>query len=822
MPLLAFCICAIATMVAVREMRRVESIDAQTAFSNLSWRLVRDFDTRLAGYAQLAQSASGLLNTGVRLAPAEWVSFVQGLPGTRDGAGFQGLGLAFRQPSDRADSPGRFPLGSLVPLTDANERLIGFDLAAEAERRAAIELARDRGDASYSSPLRLITGGEDVHPGLLVISPFYRQGRSDSISRRRENFAGVVVVGVRTDRLLQTLLVSDSELVTLRLTDVATGHLLFDSMPAANDVATRFEVSHTLASGGRVWQLTFASTPKLVARIDRRQSFLIGLTGTIATLLLTGVVFYLLARRQRADQRNLENYREFLLRILDTLPEPIVVKAADQRILIANRAYAEWVGMPAGDIVGHTAHDFFSRSVADESVALDYRILADGQPRQTELVIPDRRRQGEARNVIVRKMLGRGVHGESLVVGIHQDVTEVRRSEARFRQLTELSSDWYWEQDAEFRFTMLSGKGLKGNLVADDVVGKFRWDFPLDWSEAQWAEHKALLASHQPFHDLEYRLLIEDGARWFSISGEPIFDAEGRFSGYRGIGRNITARREVEAELRRHRDHLAELVEERTADLLAAKNAAEQASHVKSEFLANMSHELRTPLHAILSFARLGKDRIGGRVPDEDSTARAKRYFTRILEAGDRLLALVNDLLDLSKLEAGKMHYELKPCDLIQLVHGAAFEFEALIEERQLRLELPPPERQAPAMIDAPRFAQVLRNVLSNAFKFSDKGGLVRLRVEEAEMNGGRRANDPVTSIPAWRIEVSDNGVGIPEDEVEAVFDKFIQSSKTRTGAGGTGLGLAICREIVAAHRGSIAARNRPEGGAVFEILLPR
>jgi signal transduction histidine kinase len=274
--------------------------------------------------------------------------------------------------------------------------------------------------------------------------------------------------------------------------------------------------------------------------------------------------------------------------------------------------------------------------------------------------------------------------------------------------------------------------------------------------------------------------------------------------------------RDGEGELLRHRNHLAEIVAERTAELLAAKNAAEQAHRIKSEFLANISHELRTPLHSILSFARLGQEKLDGQ-----AGGKTQRYFSRIVGAGERLLAMVSNLLDLSKIEAGKLLIDPQPCDLVVLVRDVVGELEALAAERKLQWHLPSSEAHAVAAVDPVRFSQVLRNVLSNAMKFSAEGGDIRVLVDETTMTLGRRTDDPLIPIAAWRISVIDEGIGIPEDELEMVFDSFVQSSKTRTGAGGTGLGLTICREIVGAHRGSISARNRPEGGAIFEILVP-
>lgn len=274
--------------------------------------------------------------------------------------------------------------------------------------------------------------------------------------------------------------------------------------------------------------------------------------------------------------------------------------------------------------------------------------------------------------------------------------------------------------------------------------------------------------------------------------------------------------RDGEAELLRHRNHLADIVAERTAELLAAKDAAEQAYRIKSEFLANVSHELRTPLHSVLSFARLGQEKSDGQ-PGE----KTHRYFSRIVGAGERLLAMVSNLLDLSKIEAGKLLIDPQSCDLLVLVRDVVGELEALAAERKLQWHLPSAEARAVATVDPVRFSQVLRNVLSNAMKFSAEGGNIRVLVEETTMTLGRRTDDPVIPVAAWRISVIDEGIGIPEEELETVFDSFVQSSKTRTGAGGTGLGLTISREIVGAHRGSISARNRPEGGAIFEILVP-
>lgn len=275
----------------------------------------------------------------------------------------------------------------------------------------------------------------------------------------------------------------------------------------------------------------------------------------------------------------------------------------------------------------------------------------------------------------------------------------------------------------------------------------------------------------------------------------------------------LVGRQRVEEELRHHQDQLKVLVEERTRDLMAAKDAAERANRAKSEFLTNISHELRTPMHAILAFAQLGATKI-----DVGSHDKLLKFFNSISESGRRMLTLVDGLLDLSRLEAGKTRLELAPWDLHDQAKAVIDELTPLAAHKRVRLQVDRQHGDTRLECDGPRIRQVITNLVSNAIKFSSEGGLVRIDVRP---NAGARSGADAGGTDLV-LEVHDSGCGIPEDELERIFDKFEQSSLTKNGAGGTGLGLCICRELVKLHGGSISARNNSEGGACFAFRLPR
>ncbi|MGA1287731.1 MAG: ATP-binding protein [Rubrivivax sp.] len=232
-----------------------------------------------------------------------------------------------------------------------------------------------------------------------------------------------------------------------------------------------------------------------------------------------------------------------------------------------------------------------------------------------------------------------------------------------------------------------------------------------------------------------------------------------------------------------------------------ARDAAEAASLAKSEFMANVSHELRTPLQSILGFSELGRRRA------REQPAYAE-MFGDIHDAGRRMLALVNDLLDLARTESTELSMNFAFLDVRALVREVTAEqrTQALARAVEVAVALSP--KPLVAAVDALRLQQVLRNILANAIRFSPEGGRI-------DVEGDVGAHGRVV------LKVSDRGPGVPEEELERIFDAFVQSTRTKDGSGGTGLGLAISRRIMAAHGGTVRASLRDGGGSVFTVELP-
>ncbi|HSD35890.1 MAG TPA: PAS domain S-box protein [Rhodocyclaceae bacterium] len=523
------------------------------------------------------------------------------------------------------------------------------------------------------------------------------------------------------------------------------------------------------------------------------------------------------AREALAAQTRL---REFLQAVLDALPNPLFVKDTQHRYIVTNRAHSETTGLSAQELFGKRAADILDPALAEQLEAHEDEMLAaaDGQIYESERAVVTA--NGRLRQEILRKVVARDVDGQRVIIGTTTDITSLRHAEARWQFALEGAGDGLWDWDIPARKTFYSPRWKAMQGFDDEDIGESESErtrrIHSDDIAGSQAALDVHLAGRAPIYICEFRLRAKSGDYvWILDRGQVVErDADGLPLRMIGIFTDITDHKRAEDELRRHRDSLKGMVEEQTTHLLEAKEEAERANEAKSQFLANMSHELRTPMHAVLSFARLGEEKALKALDAQQLTPdKLPTYFQRIRESGERLLHLLNDLLDLSKLEAGRMTLHLQQLNLERILQEALHEFEASLLARHIKAEIRIHESNAQLLADAVRLGQLVRNLLSNAIKFSPEGGTITLSLRSAS-----------TGSPATKgieLSVADEGPGIPAEELDSVFNKFIQSSHTRSNAGGTGLGLSICREIVVAHKGEIFARNRTGHGTEFIVRLP-
>ena len=320
------------------------------------------------------------------------------------------------------------------------------------------------------------------------------------------------------------------------------------------------------------------------------------------------------------------------------------------------------------------------------------------------------------------------------------------------------------------------------------------------------ARHLATIEQQQPY-DIRVPFITAKGnKRWVHIMGRPRIE-NGKTVSLYGAIQDITEQKKVEDELRELNTGLENRVKERTRELEKSKKQAESASRAKSEFLANMSHEIRTPMNAILGFSEL--------LAEELTDSRLRQYIEAISSSGKTLLGLINDILDLSKIEAGKLEIQSSAVNPYRLLQDVQSVFTPLLEEKSIdfHIEVDPDLPEA-IVLDGTRIRQILFNLVGNAIKFTQKG-YVKLQVQKQFL-------EEDSSRLHLEIAVKDTGIGIPEADQQRIFEAFQQQQgQSNREYGGTGLGLAITRRLVEAMQGSILLESTPEQGSTFTVDFP-
>jgi PAS domain S-box-containing protein len=542
---------------------------------------------------------------------------------------------------------------------------------------------------------------------------------------------------------------------------------------------------------------------------------------------------------RRQVEKALGQERDFLDTLIDTIEDGIIACNGDGILTHFNRASENFYGLPQSNLPPEQWADHYELYLADGVTPMPkeemprFRALAGDDLRDVEFVIAPKK--GKPRLLLANGRPLKDDEGVIIgaVVSLH-DITEQRRteqglidSEAALSRAQQVAHVGSWQFDLESNVVHWSPEAYRLFNIAEGTAVNYD-DFlaiihPDDREQVDRAWQAAL---HGEPYDIDHRMLVDGMVRWLNEKAEVEFDPQGKPVRAVGSVHDITERKEADAKLEKYRLHLEEQVLERTLDLdetqnallnmlddmTAAREALEAANiklqdvdRIKSMFIASMSHELRTPLNSVIGFSSILLDEWLGPLNDEQ-----KLNMGSILRSGQHLLSLINDVIDISKIEAGTLEAQVESFDLAELLAEAAEFLRKSAEDKGLSLVLPDIGDPVPMHTDRRRLLQILINFLSNGIKFTDKGE-VSLSVEQLE-DGDRIA-----------IMVRDTGLGIAESNQGKLFKPFSRLHDSGTSVyPGTGLGLYLCKKITREILdGEVDMQSIFGKGSTFRVILP-
>ncbi|GAB4394920.1 MAG: hypothetical protein Tsb0032_24520 [Kiloniellaceae bacterium] len=524
-------------------------------------------------------------------------------------------------------------------------------------------------------------------------------------------------------------------------------------------------------------------------------------TGLVLSCMICMIFAALNAAQQARAQaeRKAERQSRLMNAIVENIPVGVCLFDKDLKLVAYNSEFSKLLGIPQDllergatfqDLVRYNAaRGEYGTTVSEEEVERRTEVLLNNLQARMERIRPD----GTVLENRNRQLPSGGY------VMVYTDITETKRIEAALRQSEQryalaLSGAnegiWEWGDNVDGIYVSRRLReivGIKGNepvIQADHWLSRIHPEDLEDMQE-RMRDH---LRGNSEYYDHEYRMRGDDGRyRWVHSRGLGVRDESGHVYRMAGSLSDVTERKLAEHEL------------------LRAKEAAEMANRTKGEFLATMSHELRTPLNAIIGFSELIIQQVFGPIGHDNY----RDYVQNIHESGNHLLTIINDILDVSKAEAGMIDLYEEDVDLREVIASGLRLIGPRARENHIALETDYAEPLSMVVADARRLKQILINLLSNAVKFTPAGGRITVK---AWAQHGLGAG----------FQVVDTGIGIPEDDVERMLEPFtqVESGLSRKHEG-TGLGLPLCRALIEVHGGELKLESKLGEGTTITVTLP-
>ncbi|WP_096200833.1 CHASE domain-containing hybrid sensor histidine kinase/response regulator [Bacillus sp. FJAT-45350] len=705
---------------------------------------------------------------------------------------------------------------------------IGYDHFTEEKRKFAALVAKETGDITATSQITLITDGGDSGPGYIVYAPVYDIVESNG--EVKEEWFGNVLGAFYIEELIASKL--PNRLSTGVHFTIYDG--VIESHPTVEELQERLLYSMDLEHEGEstsltnefnkrvefpfsnlTWTIDFTSTSALNIGLIHQLPYFILLAGFIITLLVFLVIRSMSQMLRKAEflaasmTEELSHVTHIQEAILNSADSMIISTNETGLIQTFNKGGERYLGYKADEVIGkHTPNLFHEKEDLEkkaEHLAVNYDNVIEefnkGLLERNETFVEEVnycRKDGTLFPVQLTITPLKDVESNTIgILGIAKDISQVKEAQEKIKDKDNLLSNIIetiphpvFVKDTDGRYTLVNqATSNLFNLTNEQIIGKTVRDLPTMREEASKIEEveRKVIESGEP----EYVQVqpvpdaLTGDLRWFYTVKLPLQTREGLH--LLGIGIDITERKWFEEELKSLRDK------------------ALVSSQAKSEFLAMMSHEIRTPMNAIIGMADLLID---------TELSEEQRVFVNIFKkSGESLLRIINEVLDLSKVEAGHIMMEEEEFNLPSLLDEVVNIFSYQAQQKGLDLNLGGKEKIPVFVIgDRDRLRQIVSNLLGNAIKFTEEGE-VSITVDASEI----KESDKVSV----RFIFKDTGIGIPKDKIDSIFERFTQVDNSSTRRfGGTGLGLTIVRSFIEKMEGSITVESELGKGSTFSFHI--